>query len=110
MLKKFKDDSAASADGFGTRFIVELETSRYGEMQFDGLVRRLIPKKSFDLIIRTHEALDSATKTEITDIFHITQEITGFKGGLEFASGPAFPLEPWKELMSKKGPHDNLIS
>ena len=109
-VKKFKDDSAASADGFGTRFIVELDTSRYGEMQFDGLVRRLVPKKSFDLIIRTHVPLDDQMKSEIKGIFNTTQDITGFNGAIEFASGPQFPVEPWKDLMNKKGPHDNLIS
>ena len=109
-VKKFKDDSASSADGYGTRFIVELDTSRYGEMQFDGLVRRQIPKKSFDLIIRTHSQLDAETKAEIVNIFNTTQEITGFKGGIEFASGPSFPLEPWKDVLNKKVKHDNLIS
>ena len=109
-VKKFKDGSSGSQESYGTRFLVELDTSRYGEMQFDGLVRRQVPKKSFDLMIRTLQPLDAETKTEIMQIFNTTQEITGFKGGIDFASNASFPLEPWKAVLNKKVQHDNLIS
>lgn len=109
-VKKFKDESTASVDSIGTRFIVDLETSYYGEMQFDGLVRRLAPQKSFDLIIRTHKPLDEETRNEITSIFHITQDVSRFKGGIEFSTNNQFPLEPWKEVVNKKAIHNSFTS
>lgn len=108
-VKKFKEESANQVIQ-GTRFIVELDTSRYGEMQFDGLVRKMMPQKSFDLIIRSHEGLDAETKQGITEIFHSTQEVSRFKGGIEFSTNPQFPMEPWKELVNKTTSHDSVIS
>lgn len=68
----------------GQRFIIDVELSRLGEMQIDGLVQKDNSRHQFDMIIRTSKALPSDVEQDIRTIYTNAAEIAGFKGNLLF--------------------------
>ncbi len=75
-----------------SRFVVEVEMSRLGELQLDGLVR----EKRLDLILRSRAPLPDFMRRDITQIFHEANEITGNRGSIGFQSSlewKAMPIE-----------------
>ncbi|WP_299379393.1 hypothetical protein [uncultured Kiloniella sp.] len=72
-----------------TRFKLEVEMSRDGEMQFDGLVK----KGRFDLVIRSRNSLPKTMEVKISDLFYGANEATGFAGKLSFEVS-----ENWEKL------------
>ncbi|WP_419902486.1 hypothetical protein [Kiloniella sp.] len=83
----FVRDREAGSQGEGkldredaTRFKLEVEMSRDGDMQFDGLVKR----NRFDLVIRSRGNLPSQMQSKISDLFYGANEATGFSGRLSF--------------------------
>ncbi len=67
-----------------TRFKLEVEMSRDGDMQFDGLVK----KNKFDLVIRSRDDLPNRMQSKISELFYGANEATGSSGRLTFeASG-----------------------
>ncbi len=72
-----------------TRFKLEVEMSRDGEMQFDGLVK----KGRFDLVIRSRNSLPKMMEVKISDLFYGANEATGFAGKLTFEVS-----EDWEKL------------
>ncbi|WP_085908728.1 hypothetical protein [Kiloniella majae] len=72
-----------------TRFKLEVEMSRDGEMQFDGLVK----KGRFDLVIRSRSSLPRTMEVKISDLFYGANEATGFAGKLTFEVS-----EDWEKL------------
>ena len=70
----------------GTRFIVDVNLSRLGRMQFDGLVRA--EPKRFDLIVRSTSALPAEMRDDIRQLFRESSEITGIRGGVSFQCAP----------------------
>jgi len=88
----------AGGTGDGQRFVVDLNLSRLGRLQLDGLVRR--EDKLFDLIIRTAEALPQQMRHDILGIFAGSSELVGTKGSVSFQAGgrwmefPPAPPEP----------------
>jgi len=86
------DGGAGQDDEDPTRFVVEVEMSRLGELQLDGLVR----EKRLDLILRSRAPLPEFMRRDITQIFHETNEITGNQGKIGFQSSlewKAMPIE-----------------
>ncbi|NYZ15220.1 hypothetical protein HL658_21990 [Azospirillum sp. RWY-5-1] len=67
----------------GNRFLIDVELSRLGPMQLDGLVR----ENRFDLILRSHAALTPELRQELTRVFADSVAAVGFAGGLSFQSG-----------------------
>lgn len=95
------DDGAQRRDGGGNtdqRFILELNLSRLGRLQMDGLVRRA--DKLFDLIIRTDAPLSPETRHGILGLFASSSDLVGTKGSVSFQSGgrwvelPPTPPQP----------------
>jgi hypothetical protein len=87
-----RDGGGAQDDDDPTRFVVEVEMSRLGELQLDGLVR----EKRLDLILRSRAPLPDFMRRDIMQIFHETNEITGNRGNIGFQSSlewKAMPLE-----------------
>jgi hypothetical protein len=84
------EDSEQRRGGSGgeKRFILDVEMSRLGRIQFDGLVLR--EAKRFDLIVRTRQPLDTAICRDIAGIFAECAQLTGIKGGVSFQAGRAF--------------------
>ncbi|MBP2314114.1 hypothetical protein [Azospirillum soli] len=67
----------------GSRFLLDLDLSRLGPMQLDGLVR---PNR-FDLILRSHTALPPEFRLDLIQIFADSIRAVGYTGGLSFQSG-----------------------
>jgi hypothetical protein len=84
-------DGAEDGDG-ATRFILDVELSRIGDMQLDGLVR----DRRFDLILRTRHPLSDKMRRDIAEIFGDANGAAGHQGQISFqASGDwsFIPLE-----------------
>lgn len=73
-----------------TRFVLEVELSRVGNLQLDGLVRG----KRFDLILRTRAPMPETMRRDITQIFHDANEATGYKGNIGFQASGDWHLMP----------------
>jgi len=67
----------------GSRFLIDVEMSRLGPMQLDGLVR----PNHFDLILRSHVALSPDLRVELIQVFADSVRAVGYTGGLSFQSG-----------------------
>lgn len=77
---KADDDADAHSTDKKTRFILNLQLSRMGDMQLDGLVQ----KKRFDLILRTEERLSADIRQELLQRFTAGIEQTGMDGSMRF--------------------------
>lgn len=75
----------AGNQGNDHRFVVDLNLTRLGRLQLDGLVRR--QDKLFDLIIRTDTPLDQDIRRGILGIFTNASELVGTKGTVSFQAG-----------------------
>lgn len=75
------------------RFVVEVDITRLGLLQLDGLVR----PDQFDLICRCSRGLDTDMQRDIRDIFTEALEIGGMKGMLRFENGEVHPLNPFSD-------------
>lgn len=89
--KDQKDDEAGHA---GTRFIVEVDMSKMGPFQFDGLVRA----KRFDLMVRSHVALTPQMRGDISALFQEALAIGDYTGNLQFQKVREFPVSPLEEI------------
>ncbi|QEX23570.1 hypothetical protein FRZ61_35080 [Hypericibacter adhaerens] len=76
-----KDGKPASV-----HFLLDIELSRMGAMQLDGLVRG----KRFDLMLRTHKPLDSQMQGEIQRLFAEAKSVTGITGEIYFQVAAMF--------------------
>ncbi len=72
------------------RFILELEMSRLGEIQLDGLIRG----KRFDLMMRTRGALPEDMRQDIRTIFEDANQAAGFSGNLGFQASTDWRFLP----------------
>jgi hypothetical protein len=90
-VRRNRKNANAQADPDSTtRFVVEVDLSRMGSVQLDGLVK---PKK-FDLIIRSRAALDATMRREISRIFTDALAASGHSGALTFQASPHFAPVP----------------
>lgn len=83
----------------GSRFVLDLDMSRLGPLQLDGLVRG--PR--FDLVLRSHEPLDPAMKTEIGSLFRAALDGSGLNGDVAFVNTVKFPVSPLSALRPRLG-------
>ena len=91
---RHKDRKDAKDEKSGTRFIVEVDMSRMGPFQFDGLVR----EKQFDLMVRSRIALPPKFKHDITELFQEALSLGDYRGGLVFQKVKDFPVSPLEEI------------
>lgn len=79
-----QDDSGEENDDLRaappTRFILNLHLSRMGDMQLDGLLR----KKTFDLILRSADALPESMRRELMGSFVKGLKQAEMEGGISF--------------------------
>jgi len=87
-----------------TRFVLEIEMSRLGGLQLDGLVKA----KRFDLVLRTEKALPEEMRKRITGIFQEANEISGAAGTVRFVSTPSWQLQISED--SKDAPHPDVTA
>ena len=94
-LRFYRRDSDEHAgeqeeDGQATRFVVELDLSRYGLFQMDGLVNG----KRFDLAIRSRRTLTAPVQQELRQIYERATEAAGLTGQILFDDGPEWRSMP----------------
>jgi hypothetical protein len=89
-----KDRKEAKDDKAGTRFVVEVDMSRMGPFQFDGLVR----EKQFDLMVRSRIALPPKTRLDMTELFQEALALGDYRGGIVFQKVKEFPVSPLEEV------------
>ena len=76
------------------RFVIEVEFSKLGPFQFDGLSR----EKTIDLMVRTRDALSEGMHDEIREIFANAISALGFTGTINFQKTLVFELNPTQEI------------
>jgi hypothetical protein len=81
------DDNGEHGGKKGTRFVIDLDLSRMGRFQLDGLVHQ--GENRMDLIVRTENRLLAGVEDGIRSIFQDAAEVTGLKGGIVFQAAPA---------------------
>lgn len=78
-----EDDAAGKKGrGGGIRFLINLDLSRLGPLQLDGMFRK--EPRGLDLMIRTKQPLPDDLRLELTGIFGTSTAAMGLKGGLSF--------------------------
>lgn len=88
---------SASGKGGSQRFIIEVDLSHLGDMQFDGFVQQKTGNQ-FDLVIRTARPLDPTIGNDIRSLFEQALKTTGYKGYLHFQQGAQHFIRPLAEL------------
>lgn len=80
-----EDEAGGKREGGkpGSRFLIDIDLSRFGPMQLDGLVR----PNHFDLILRSNAALPPELRLELIQVFADSVRAVGYSGGLSFQSG-----------------------
>lgn len=89
-----EEEKGKGSSGKDQRFIVEVDLSHMGEMQFDGFVRGAQRAKQFDLIIRSSARLPEELLQEIRGTFDTAMQTTGLKGYLAFQQGSQHFVRP----------------
>lgn len=98
-------DGANKKKGGGEqRFIVEVDTSHLGEVQFDGFVRAGEKAKQFDLIVRSGTALPAELQQQVRGTFETAMATTGMKGYLAFQQGSQHFVRPMATGNTASGP------
>ena len=84
-VRRTSDDggTAAEGDSAGRRFLLDIDLSRMGPLQLDGLVR----DKRFDLTIRSEAALPEPMRHDLRTLFRDASDAVGLHGGLTFQAG-----------------------
>lgn len=82
------EDEAAERDEEGLRFLVDVDLSRLGPLQLDGLVKRRA--KRFDLILRSRRALPDGLRADIAGAFARALDGMGMSGQAVFQHAVAF--------------------
>jgi hypothetical protein len=89
-------DQGGQGDGDGekaTRFVLELELQRHGELQLDGLVRA----RRFDLMLRSRRPLPALVRGDLMALFEEANAIAGYSGQLVFQAS-----KDWLQLLSAR--------
>jgi len=95
-------DNKKTKDSGDTRFVIEVDLSKLGELQMDGFVRRNEKDMQFDMMIRSLLPLSTEIQQDILNIYSQTGAITGYKGSLIFQAVKAFPINPMNEIVASQ--------
>ena len=82
------DDEGGGGQGGGERshrFLLDLDLSRFGALQLDGLVKAR--SRRFDLILRSRQPLPDPLRAELLGAFSASLDAVGYAGGLAFQPG-----------------------
>ncbi len=82
------------ADGNATRFVVDVNFTRLGACQLDGLVR----KARFDLMVRSHRPLPETARRDIGNLFAEARALGNYAGDISFQATTRFPVSPLDEI------------
>lgn len=89
----------AASEDQGTRFVVEVEMSRLGALQLDGLVR---PQR-LDLVLRSHRPVAPELRQEIAELFRSVTAASGLAGDISFATASRFAVAPLQAMRARIG-------
>jgi len=78
-----RDENKGKSGERERRFLLDVDLTRLGPLQLDGLVRA----RRFDLILRSAAALTDPLRNELIRTFALSVESVGFSGGLSFQVG-----------------------
>jgi len=81
------EETGKGQAGAGTRFVIDVNLSRLGRLQLDGLVRD--KGKRMDLIVRTNEPLPQSMREDIHRLFSEANATTGIGGSIAFQAAPS---------------------
>lgn len=82
-----EDDDGEDEDSKGgTRFVVDLNLSKLGHLQIDGLVGE--KNKRLDLVLRSDDPLAPNVRDDIRQIYNEALELTGIEGSVGFQARP----------------------
>jgi hypothetical protein len=96
----FRRRSSGAAPGEpGTRFVLEVDMTRLGALQLDGLVR---PQR-LDLVLRSHRAIPAELREGIGEIFRNATTAAGLAGDIIFAAASRFAVAPLDALRQHVG-------
>lgn len=87
-------DGKEGPNADATRFLLEIELRRLGDLQADGLIRA----KLFDLILRTRRPFSRPMREEITRIFTESNHSLGLAGQILFEAS-----DDWQPAAAKAG-------
>jgi len=93
-----QEDEKNSDKKRGTRFVIEVEFSRLGPFQFDGLTQ----EKTIDLMVRTRDPLVEKMQEDIRQIFTNAVSALGFSGVINFHRSQSFELNPTQEMYAQQ--------
>ena len=100
-----KDLHAEEEKTSGKRFVVELTTGAFGDVQLDGLVRKNAAQNRFDLMVRTGNQLPEDVRMGITEIFNNSAQVTGIKGSVDFGNLDSHALRPASAVLAQQMDH-----
>jgi len=98
-LKRRGERGRRAAREDNARFILEFELTRLGMLQLDGFVR---PQR-FDLVLRSHAALDAPLRAGVERIFYQRVGAAGLAGTIDFATASKFDIAPLDKLRGAVG-------
>lgn len=78
----------------GTRFVLDIEMSRLGALQLDGLVQQ----KRLDVVLRSHRPIAPELRQELTDVFRNATSAAGLAGDIVFTTASRFAVAPLEAL------------
>ena len=93
------NDDENDEKGGGTRFVVDLNLSRLGHLQIDGLVGN--DNKRLDLVLRSDAPLEGTMRDDIRGLYADALELTGLEGSVGFQAAPGNFVEIPKGPASK---------
>lgn len=93
------NDDEENEKGGGTRFVVDLNLSRLGHLQIDGLVGN--DNKRLDLVLRSDAPLEGTMRDDIRGLYANALELTGLEGSVGFQAAPGNFVEIPKGPSSK---------
>lgn len=85
---------AAAQPDNATRFAIEVELSRLGPLQLDGMLRGL----HLILVIRSHRGLPASLRDAVAAVYRRALREWNLTGDISFAIAPAFALAPLSSL------------
>lgn len=94
-----RENGGPEKDEESTRFVIELDLSKTGPVQLDGLFN----KSRFDLVFRSQLDVPEDLKHHVFEIFTSNLEITGILGSLVFKRTIPFPVHPTEDWENSIG-------
>ena len=88
------------------RFIVELDLSKLGGIQLDGLIQDNL----FNLMIRSVGTLPDNVRQDIAQLFDNSLEATGYTGSVLFDPASIYPISPLREARQGAAPGGEITA